>query len=220
MKKHYIAVVVISIIIFSVLGYIASNKSAESDISICDTANGPFSLEINNPYLPYPVGQIQVLEDKTEKVQISVLNKTETVNGIETRVVEEREWKNGELQEVSRNFYVQTPDGTVCYFGEDVDDYTAGRVTGHGGAWRAGDGVNKPGIIMPANPRVGQTYQQEIAPGVAMDRAEHIALENSFTTPIGTFKDVLYVKEIPASEKRYAKGVGLIFDDGLLLSAK
>lgn len=156
---------------------------------------------------------VHVLEDGSQKVQLSVLTQTESVAGIPTRVVEEREWKHGQLAEVARNFFVQAPDGTVCYFGEDVDEYRDGQIVGHGGAWRAGVGQNQAGILMAAQPRVGQTYHQELAPAVATDRAEHVALEGSYTTPAGTFQDVLLVKEQPASTKRYARGIGLIFDD-------
>jgi hypothetical protein len=185
---------------------------------VCDPANEPFSLTIDNEFFPLPVGMVQVLEDSASKVQISVLDQTETVAGVITRVVEEREWENGKLAEVSRNFFVQAPDGSVCYYGEEVDDYKNGKIVGHGGAWRAGVGQNKPGIIMPAQPAVGQIYQQEIAPGVAMDQAEHVAMNQAFTTPAGTFNNVLLVKETPPSTKRYQRGIGLIFDDGMVLT--
>jgi hypothetical protein len=188
------------------------------DISVCDPAHGPFSLTIDNEFSPLPVGMVQVLEDSASKVQISVLDQTETVAGVITRVVEEREWENGVLAEVSRNFFVQAPDGTVCYYGEEVDDYKNGKIVGHDGAWRAGVGQNKPGVIMPAQPAMGQIYQQEVAPGVAMDQAEHVAIGQSFTTPAGTFHDVLLVKETPPSTKRYQRGIGLIFDDGMVLT--
>jgi hypothetical protein len=168
--------------------------------------------------MPLPVGKVQVLESSTSKVQLSVLNQTEIVAGVTTRVVEEREWLNGSLSEVARNFFVQAPDGTVCYYGEDVDEYQGGQIVGHSGAWRAGIGQSKPGILMPSHPAVGQTYQQEVAPGVATDRSEHVAMKQTFTTPAGTFKEVLVVKETPASDKRYQRGIGLIFDDGALLT--
>jgi hypothetical protein len=195
-----------------------TSTTQELDISVCDPANGPFSLTIDNPFMPLPVGRIHVLEDSSNKVQMSVLNQAEIVAGITTRVVEEREWKNGNLAEVARNFFVQARDGTVCYYGEDVDEYQDGKIVRHSGAWRAGVGQNKPGIIMPAHPTVGQKYQQEIAPGVANDRAEHVAMEGSYTTSAGTFNDVLLVNENPSSTKRYARGIGLIFDDGAKLT--
>lgn len=194
------------------------NASQQLDISVCDPANANFSSDISNPYFPYPAGKVSVLESSSEKVQITSLDETESVVGVTTRVIEEREWTDGQLAEISRNFFAQTPDGTVCYFGEDVDIYENDQIVAHEGAWRAGERDNKPGIMMPASPTVGQSYQQEIAPGVAEDSAKHEAFEESFTVPAGTFSDVLLVKETPASTKRYAKDIGLIFDDGMVLS--
>ena len=55
---------------------------------------------------------------------ITPLDQTEDVAGVATRVMEERESQDGVLIEVSWNFLAQTPDGTVCYFGEDVDLYS------------------------------------------------------------------------------------------------
>jgi hypothetical protein len=192
--------------------------SNELDISVCDPTKGPFSLTIDNPFTPLPVGMVHVLESSTSKVQLSVLNQTEMVAGVTTRVVEEREWENGSLSEIARNFFVQAPDGTVCYYGEEVDEYRGGQIVGHSGAWRVGTGQNKPGIAMPSHPAVNQIYRQEVAPGVAVDRAEHIAMNQTFTTPAGTFNDVLVVREIPASDKRYQRGIGMIFDDGAMLT--
>ena len=82
------------------------------------------------------------------RVQITVLNQTKKITftdaegeslTVYARVVEEREWKDGELVEVSRNFYarcVQTSD--IFYFGEDVDIYEDGVIVSHDGAWLAG----------------------------------------------------------------------------------
>lgn len=188
------------------------------DIAVCDPANGPLSEVIDNEFFPYPVGTVYVLEGDGSRVEISALDETELVSGITTQVVEEREWEGDELVEVSRNFYAQAPDKTVCYFGEEVDDYINGEIVGHGGAWRAGVGENKAGIIMPGTPAVGQSYQQEVAPGVAMDSANHEAMGETFTTPFGTFIDVLLVREEPSSTKRYQRGFGLIYDDGAVLT--
>ena len=221
MKKLLIFLVLVIILLVFWFGFKKKPPqltSLELDISLCDPAKGNFSTDINDPFFPYQVGKVSLLESSSTKVQISSLDRTEVVAGVATRVVEEREWSEGQLAEISLNYFAQAPDGTVCYFGEDVDIYENGQITSHEGAWRAGIGENKPGIIMPANPAVGQKYQQEIAPGVAEDRAEHLGFEESFTTPAGTFQNVLLVKETPASTKRYAQGVGLIFDDGEVLT--
>jgi len=193
------------------------------DISVCAPDAGPFSTEINHPYLPYPKGRVWVLkgvEDEEElRVRITVLDNTEVVAGITTRVVEEREWEDNELIEVSRNFFVQAPDGTVCYYGEDVDIYEDGQVVSHDGAWRAGVGGNLPGIVMPAKPMAGHIYAQEVAPGIAEDQAKIVAIGETVTVPAGTFTNTLRTRETTPLEpgsvsiKRYAPGVGLIVDD-------
>ena len=80
-----------------------------------------------------------VLEDGDERLTITVLNETKMVDGVETRIVEERETKGGQPVEVSRNYFaISKRTNSVFYFGEDVDDYKDGKVAGHGGSWLAG----------------------------------------------------------------------------------
>jgi hypothetical protein len=201
----------------------AAKKNIDLDIGVCDPKAGPFSLNINNPYFPLPEERVSILEGDDEgvavRLQITVLDRTEKVAGVKTRVVEEREWEDDELIEVSQNFFVQAPDGTVCYYGEEVDIYEDGKVVSHEGAWRAGKNGNRPGIIMPANPAVGMKYAQEVAPGIAEDQAEIIAIGKTVKVPAGTLKDTLITRETtplePGSEsfKAYAAGVGLIVDN-------
>jgi hypothetical protein len=161
----------------------------------------------------------------SEKLAITVLDETKEVDGVTTRIVEEREWRNGNLIEVSRNFFAicaQTND--VFYFGEEVDMYKGGKVLNHEGAWLAGKKGAKAGLIMPARPVVGMKYYQEMARGVAMDRAEVIKLKDELNTPAGNFTDCLLTKEGTALNpferefKTYAPGIGLIQDQKLLLT--
>jgi len=200
----------------------ATPAGGELDIAVCAPDAGPFSATIDNPFFPQPVGAQWILvgandEGAPVRVVISSLDETESVAGVTTRVVEEREWEDGALVEVSRNFFVQTADGTVCYYGEDVDDYEAGEIVGHGGAWRAGVNGALPGILMPAGPQVGQRFEQEVAIGIAQDRAEQVAAGESTTVALGTFADTIrFVESTPldpgTSEKTYARGVGLLVD--------
>lgn len=177
-----------------------------------------------NEYFILEPGFQLVLEGGGERVQITVLDETKVVDGVTTRVVEEREWKDGKLQEVSRNYFAiceQTRD--VFYFGEDVDIYKDGRVVSHDGAWLAGVDGNRPGLMMPGTPKPKMKYYQEIAPGVAMDRAHIISLRETCTTPAGTFADCLKIEESSALEwfakdyKYYAPGIGLVRDEDLRL---
>lgn len=193
-----------------------------ADVSVCDPDTSTFTVDIDNPFFPLPEGHRVVLEGEEGGghllVRITALDDTETVAGIETRVVEEYEAKSGQVVEVSRNFFAQAQDGTVCYFGEDVDIYDgAGDVTSHLGAWRAGVDGNRPGIFMPPSPEVGQAFQQEIAPGIAEDQAKVIALGEATEVPAGTFEETVTMRDGSpldgsTGEKVYARGIGLIVD--------
>lgn len=187
----------------------------------------------NNPYFPLWPGYSLLLEGAEEddgevieiSVLLSVLTDTEIVDGVETRVVEEREWEDGELVEVSRNFMATCREtGSVWYFGEDVDDYEDGEIVGHEGGWRTGMDSASPGLLMPGTPLVGARFQQENAPGVAEDRAEIVSRGNQVMVEAGAFDDVLEVidtnpleEEEEGDVKLYARGVGLIMDEELEL---
>ena len=177
-----------------------------------------------NPYFILEPGSQLVLEGPgAERLVVTVLDETVTVDGVETRVVEERETKDGQLVEVSRNFFAISGRNDVYYFGEDVDVYKNGKVVNHEGAWRSGVNGARFGLMMPAAPRVGAKYYQEVAPKLAMDRAEIVSLDVSMTTPAGTFARVLKIEETTPLEKGarefkcYAEGVGLIQDGSLKL---
>jgi hypothetical protein len=177
-----------------------------------------------NQYFVLEPGFQLILEGGDTKLQITVLDETKTVDGVVTRVVEEKEWKDGELYEISRNYFAMCEGSKdVFYFGEDVDFYEKGKVVKHDGSWLAGLDGNRAGLMMPGISKVGMKYYQEIAPGVAMDRAEILSLDETCKTPAGTFSKCLKVKEGSAIEifakeyKYYAPGIGLVMDEDLRL---
>jgi hypothetical protein len=173
-----------------------------------------------NPYFPLEPGLKVHLAAEGETVVLSVLDETKVVDGVKTRVVEERESNEGELVEISKNYYaVDKTTGDVYYFGEDVDDYEDGKVVGHGGAWLSGVGGAKFGLMMPGKPSVGDRYYFEMAPG-ATERAEIVDLDATLETPLETFSGVVYCREYDladsdVSHKWYAAGIGMIGDDDL-----
>jgi hypothetical protein len=177
-----------------------------------------------NPYFILETGYVLTLEGGSTRLVITVLNETRTVDGVDTRIVEERETDKGQLIEVSRNFFaISRRTNAVFYFGEDVDMYANGKVTSHEGAWLSGVNGARFGLAIPGLPLVRARYYQEIAPKVAMDRAEIVSLTESLKTPAGAFTNVLKVEETTPLEpgvkeaKFYAAGVGLIQDGELKL---
>ncbi len=202
-------------------GGVAACFEPTLDVGLCDPATATFSLTSTNPYYPLIVGNASVLEGTEDgqliRVERVVLPDTEIVDGVETHVLEAREFIDGALYEVARNFYVEASDGTVCYFGEDVDFYENGAVVNHDGSWRAGVDGAKPGIIMPASPAVGDGYYQENAPGIALDMGRVAAVGLSDTFGGTSYPDVIRVMDsnpiddedpCEEEEKLYVPGVG------------
>jgi hypothetical protein len=190
------------------------------DLDLCDPSAGGFSAVSTNPYFPFEPGDQWYyggVEDGTvESLVITALDQTRLIDGVTTRVIEERESVDGELLEISWNYYAQAADGTVCYFGEDVDIYEPEGDIVHDGAWCADDPGNAAGIIMPADPEPGLRYQNELAPGIAEDRAKIVG-SGPVTVTAGTFAETILVRETNPLDgdtgfKTFAAGMGLIID--------
>jgi hypothetical protein len=177
-----------------------------------------------NPYFILEPGYQLVLEKGSVRLAVTVLDATRTVAAVETRVVEERETNDGKPVEVSRNYFaISRRTNSVFYFGEDVDMYKNGAIVSHEGAWLAGVNGARFGLAMPGDPRLKERYYQEIAPKVAMDRAEVVSLSARVTTPAGVFTNCLETEETTPLErgvqeaKYYARGIGLVQDGALKL---
>jgi hypothetical protein len=182
-----------------------------------------------NDYFVLEPGFQQVFDGHEGKdavhLVITVLGDTRTVAGVETRIVEERETRNGQLIEVSRNYFaVCTRTGDVFYFGEDVDMYKEGKVSTHEGSWIAGKDGAQAGLFMPARPLIGARFYQEVAPGAAMDRSEIVSDTESLATPAGALTNCVKTEETTPLEpksvgyKTFARGIGLVRDGDLLLT--
>jgi hypothetical protein len=177
-----------------------------------------------NAYFVLEPGHVAAYAAGDERLVITVLDQTKQVDGVETRVVEERETSGGKLVEVSRNYFaIDARTHDVFYFGEAVDIYRNDKIVGHEGGWEAGLDGARFGLMMPAEPRFGAKFYQEVAPKIAMDRAAIVALHKTVVTPAGEFKDCVMVEETTALEpgvreyKYYARDVGLVQDGSLRL---
>jgi hypothetical protein len=177
-----------------------------------------FTTIIDNPYFALPVGREFEYEGDTadglETGEVSISGETKVVMGVTTLVYHDRVWLDGELIEDTRDYLAQHNDGTVWYFGEDVDNYEGGVLQDHDGAWLAGVDGAQPGIWMLANPKVGDVYREEYYAGEAEDMAEVLSLTEQVSTEYGTFDNCLKTYNYTALEpdvkeyKYYCKDVG------------
>jgi hypothetical protein len=180
----------------------------------------------NNPYLSIQPGKVLKLAHGNDRLTVSILPDTKTVDGVTAGVLEEREEKDGQLIEVSRNFFATDRNtGDVYYFGEDVDNYKDGKVINHESAWLAGEKGARFGLMIPGKPKLGDKFYQEIAPKVALDRVEVVSVDETVVTPAGTFHHCVHLRETTpleadVSHKYYAPGVGMIKDDEFELAEK
>jgi hypothetical protein len=201
----------------------AENSKQESWTTTFTVEKAELASTGRNPYFILEAGHQSIFEGGKERLTITVLDETKNVAGVETRVVEERETKDGKLVEVSRNYFaISKRTNSVIYFGEEVDFYKDGKIVNHEGAWLAGERGAKFGLMMPGQVLLQGRYYQEIAPEVAMDRAEILSMSETVATPAGEFKNCLKVEETTPLEadigyKFYAPGVGLIQDSELKL---
>ena len=196
-------------------GWAGSDKEYDPAIDPAD-----FVLTIDNPYFPLIPGTTFVYEADTDegplREELAVTSETRMILGVTATVVRHSEWIDGELEEVTDDWYAQDQEGNVWYFGEYVTEYVGGMPDGHEGSWEAGVDGAQPGIIMLANPEVGMKYQQELAVGVAEDMARVRSLSESVQVPYGSFDNCLQTFDWTPLDrsvreyKYYARGVGLV----------
>lgn len=165
-----------------------------------------FTTNITNKYFALPVGKKLTYEtiaqgSVKERVEIEILRETKNIGGFETVVYLDREYKNGQLVEETRDYLAQHKNGDVWYFGEDVDNYSSGIVLNHSGSFHHGKDGAKAGIWMKAEQRVGDSYRMEFYVGHAEDMRDTIATGETVSTKTRTYTDCVKVYDWTPLEK-------------------
>jgi hypothetical protein len=181
-----------------------------------------FTTDIDNPYWPLQPGSKWVYsetdqEGARQKVEVTVTNKTKKIaNGVEARVVRDvvTDLETGEAVEITDDWYAQDSDGNIWYMGEATAEYENGKLVTRAGSFEAGVDGAQPGIIMPAEPQVGQAYRQEYYKGKAEDEGAVLSPDAQAEVPAGHYANALMTQDTNPLEpkvyelKFYAKGVG------------
>jgi hypothetical protein len=184
-----------------------------------------FSLNIDNPYFPLPVGRVWIYKgtkdgvSQVDRVEVTTYTK-KVAEGITARVVTDVAKHGSTLLESTDDYYAQDKKGNVWYLGEYTTAYHNGHQD-HSGSWEAGVGDGEPGIVMLADPQIPDSYRQEYLFGKAEDTAWIVDRGGSFSVPFGTFHHVLNTLEFARIEpdvvdrKIYAPGVGIIYEEAI-----
>jgi hypothetical protein len=185
-----------------------------------------FTAHVTNPWFPLRPGTTYVHEGTADGRPVRdvfrVTRRTKVVDGARCVVIDDRVFTNGRLSERTTDYYTQDEDGNVWYFGEDTAEIDAkGRVRSRAGTWRAGVRGARPGLFMPADPKVGEHHFQEQARGRAEDEYRVTRRDATVTVPYGTFHDALVTHEWTPLEpgikgrKVYARGVGQVLEQAI-----
>jgi hypothetical protein len=175
--------------------------------------------EITNPLLPIAQVtqslQLGTVDGEPFRAEVTLLPGTKAIawdgREVATRIHQYVAYSGGRILEVALDWYAQADDGSVWYFGEDVDNYEDGVVADTHGTWVAGkDGP--PGMIMPAQPSPGQVYRPENIPELVFEQVTVKAAGQRVPGPRGTVEGALVIRELhmdgATEEKTFAPGYG------------
>jgi hypothetical protein len=164
-------------------------------------------LDVDNPFLTLNPGTAFCYEadteDGTEINEVTVVAKgqhacTIPIAGVQAIVVRDAVRLDGDLTEDTYDFYAQDDAGNVWYLGEATKE--CGPPPDTEGTWNANECAEdycggQPGIVMLANPMLGNSYPQEFLEGVAEDMAKVVNVNSSVSVPYGDFGGCLKTKE-------------------------
>jgi hypothetical protein len=185
-----------------------------------------FTSNVDNPWFPLTVGTMLVYagtKDGKDALDLfATTARTRVIDGVETRVVEDRLFLGGRLEERTSDYYAQDACGNVWYFGEDtavLDRH--GRVVDRSGSFHAGVDGAQPGVFMQAQPELHRRFRQEWLKGQAEDAFNTVDLSTSVSVPYGSFRGALRTEERTALEpkvldnKYYVQGVGEVVEKSI-----
>ena len=172
-----------------------------------------------NPYFPLVPGTTWHYEGEDETVDVTVKGETIEIMGVECFIVNDVVREKGEITENTQDYFAVDEDGTVWYFGEHSETIEEGVVTSLEGSWLAGEDGALPGVIMEADPEVGDVYRQEWAPGTAEDMGEVISLTGDESVTAANcnghcvvVRDFTPLDPDANEHKFFAQNVGLILE--------
>jgi hypothetical protein len=131
---------------------------------------------------------------------------------VETLVSQFVSYLDGRIHEVALDWYAQDDAGNVWYFGEDVFNYEDGVVADTDGTWIAGED-GPPGMIMPADPQIGQAYRPENIPDLVFEEVTVKSLDLTVDGPRGPVSGAMvgtenHLLEGNYEDKTFAPGYG------------
>jgi hypothetical protein len=193
------------------IGVVAALASVTAAVG---SAGRGFTANVTNPWFPLRPGTTYVYtgvkDGQPSRDVMSVTHRTAVIDGARCVEVDDRLHLAGRLGERTTDWYTQDSRGNVWYYGEATAKLDArGHVTSTTGSWRAGVRGAKPGIFMPAYPRIAQSFQQEYLEGQAEDHFQVLGIAAS---RILLTKEWTPLEPGVVDHKLYVRGVGTVVE--------
>jgi hypothetical protein len=178
-----------------------------------------FTATVDNPWFPLVPGTTLIYhgrkDGKASVDTFAITSDVATIDGVPCVVIHDVLTQGGTVFEDTTDWYSQDSQGNVWYFGEDTRTLNAkGKVVSTEGTWQAGVDGAQPGIFMPADPQIGQSFPQESFPGQAEDWFVVTQMGVPTKVPYGSFDGAMLTVEwtplepTVLSEKVYVQGTG------------
>lgn len=176
-----------------------------------------FIKGVTNPYFTLVPGRKFRLAGRTPEgidviKELLASDRTEDILGVNTQAIWEREFRDGALVSDTKKWYAEDKEGNVWLFGQDEIEIFGGFAKGSGDSWKAGIDGARAGIVIPANPKVGDALHTEYS-GYSDQKAHVVSVSESINIPQGAFSNCLKIRDYQDEKGKpedsfYCKDVG------------
>lgn len=173
----------------------------------------------DNPWFPLTPGTVWTYRRDTETgsahLVADVLPTPREIAGVATTGVRWQVRRHGRPVTVLVRWYAEDEAGNVWWFGQDVRrgppvDDLARR------SWKAGEDGAEAGLVLSAEPRVGDGYANADAPRAVQRRSTVVSLSATVATSDHTYRDTVLTRDLSSlqptlvTQSFFARDIGLV----------
>jgi hypothetical protein len=194
--------------------------AGEDDPAADEDPTAPvFRAAVDHAFFPMAPGSYWVLEGEDDgehrRDEVEVLAETRELAGVACTAILQRVYIEGELAEVTTEWFAQDEHGNLWKFGEESHEFDddVGLFVRTDDSWTADEGEIAPWMFFPAAPEQGDVYIGEQPE--SGERMEVLSLTTTAVVPLGTYIECLEVLETTIDIEDpdvviYAPEVGLV----------
>jgi len=170
---------------------------AEAPLDLTDPA--AYKAAVDHPYFPMTPGTVWVYEGLYEgrfrHDEVRVLDEPRLLWGIPCMGLREEQYLDGDLAQVTTEWFAEDRRGNVWKFGEESLEFDGPSFARSDDSWVVGEGDALPWMMISATPAVGEVYVGYRPDG--QDVMEVETLHASVIVAAGVFADCLRILENP-----------------------